>query len=101
MKPTDRQGRKYDNGKPRWDLLPFNELEEVVKVLTEGAKKYDDDNWKHVPQARQRYFAAAMRHMKTWWTGGRNDPEDDLHLLAHAVCDLLFLMWFDNQPTEG
>ena len=39
-------GIKYDSGKLRWTLLPFRELEEVVKVLEKGAVKYDFDNWK-------------------------------------------------------
>ena len=37
-------GRKDDDGKPRWDLLPFAEAEEVVKVLTYGARRYGDHN---------------------------------------------------------
>jgi len=39
------EGTKYDEDKPRWDLLPFTEVEKVVKVLTMGAKKYADGNW--------------------------------------------------------
>ena len=34
------QGKKYDQMKPKWHLLPMNEINEVVKVLTFGAEKY-------------------------------------------------------------
>jgi hypothetical protein len=33
-------GRKFDSGKPRWELLPYKELEEIVEIFTFGAKKY-------------------------------------------------------------
>lgn len=36
------EGRKNDriDGKPRWELLPIEVMEEVVKVYTFGAEKY-------------------------------------------------------------
>lgn len=88
-------GTKHDAGKARWDLLPMAEVAQVVDVLTDGAVKYAPDNWMAVPTPRERYFAAAMRHISAWWTGERLDPESGRHHLAHAVCCLLFLMWHD------
>lgn len=89
------EGRKDDREKPRFDLLPWGPITEVVKVLTLGAVTYADDNWKQVPRARQRYFSAAQRHLTAWWEGELNDPQTKLSHLAHAVCCLLFLLWFD------
>ena len=51
-------GIKYDGGKEKWNLLPFDEVKDVVRVLTIGAKKYDTDNWKKVPDSKNRYFSA-------------------------------------------
>ena len=90
-------GMKFDNDKPRWDLLPWTEVEEVVKVLTHGAKKYDDHNWQKVEPAKQRYFSAALRHMVAWFNGEKIDQDSGRHHLACAICSLLFLMWKDNQ----
>jgi hypothetical protein len=87
-----------DTGKARWDLLPWRSVGEVVRVLTHGAVKYAPDNWQKVPEPRNRYFAAAVRHLTTWWDGEKVDPESGLSHLAHAVCCLLFLMWFDRAP---
>ena len=86
------EGIKYDGDKPRWELLPIYPVEETVKVLTYGAKKYDDDNWRKVKPLRQRYYAAALRHIFAWWKGEKLDPESGLHHLAHAICCLIFLM---------
>ena len=41
-------GRKDDDGKLRYDLIPPLALEEVVRVLTFGAEKYGPNNWRAV-----------------------------------------------------
>jgi len=93
-------GDKYDNDKVRWDLLLWDEVEDVAKVLTYGAKKYEDYNWIAVPEAQDRYFAAAHRHIKAWRSDESLDSGSGLPHLAHAVCCLLFLMWFDALEEE-
>ena len=90
------KGRKFDKEKNRWSLVPFKQLEDVVRVLTLGAVKYDDDNWMRVPDARDRYMSACIRHIVAWWGGEIKDPETKSSHLAHAICCLLFLMWFDD-----
>lgn len=90
-------GRKADSSKPRWSLLPEDTIADVIDVLEFGAKKYQVDNWQHVPDARTRYYDATMRHIEAWWRGEKNDVESGLHHLSHAVCCLLFLMWFDSK----
>lgn len=90
-------GTKYDGSKPRWDLLPFKQVEDVVRVLTFGAEKYDDDNWQAVSGAEKRYLSAALRHIAAYAEGERLDSESGLPHLAHAACCILFLMWFDEE----
>lgn len=92
-------GRKFDDDKLRWDLLPTEPVREIVRVLTLGAKKYAPDNWKHVDEWRRRYYAASMRHLTAWWEGERDDPETGIHHLAHVGCCILFLLWLDGLPT--
>ena len=36
--------QKFDDAKPRYDLIPPKILDEVAQVLTFGAQKYDDEN---------------------------------------------------------
>jgi len=85
-------GRKYDSGKPRYSLLPTKALEEVVKVLTFGSQKYEDFNWMKVPNANDRYFSAAQRHMWQWKDGETHDSESKLHHLASSITNLMFIL---------
>ena len=91
-------GRKFDQEKPRWDLVPWEPMEDVILVLTEGAKKYAPFNWQYVKGARWRYLGAAFRHIVARAKGEISDAETGLPHLAHAICCLLFLAWFDKHP---
>ena len=90
------EGLKHDGGKPRWDLLPWEELLEVAKVMEFGARKYAPDNWKKVEGGPWRYLRAGIGHLAARASGERRDPESGLPHLAHAVCCCLFLLWFDR-----
>jgi len=94
------EGIKYDNEKLDWSLLPYEQVEEVVKVLHLGAKKYSPDNWKYVQPYRTRYFNATMRHLMAWFMGERYDKETNISHLAHAICCLLFMMWHDGEVEK-
>lgn len=85
-------GRKYDHGKLRFDLVPPGALEEIVKAITYGSKKYGDDNWRRVEQGRARYFAALMRHAWAYARGEKLDHESGVHHLGHAGACVLFLL---------
>lgn len=98
----DSEFIKADDGKLQWSLMPFNELEDVVRVLMNGAKTYKPDNWKKCDDTK-RYEDALMRHIVEYQKGNKldNGPKGDgLPHLAHAICNCLFLMWFDNQTAE-
>lgn len=94
------EGVKYDKDKARWDLLPLKAVSSVVDVLTYGAKKYSPNNWMHVDNAHDRYFAAAMRHLVSRRGGELRDPETGFPHLAHAACCILFSLHFDVQTIE-
>ena len=87
-------GTKLDSNKPRWSLLPFVSLIEIVRVLEFGAKKYSENNWQKVTPP-SRYLDAAFRHLAAYASGEKNDPESGLHHLAHAGCCIVFLLWFE------
>ena len=90
-------GTKDDKQKPRWSLLPKGTIGQVIAVLEFGADKYQVNNWQHVSNHQERYYDAAMRHLEAWWNFERKDNESGLSHLAHAVCCLLFLMWFERR----
>jgi hypothetical protein len=92
-------GRKFDGGKTQFGLMPPFALTEFADVLTYGAKKYNPENWKWVPDAKRRYFDAAMRHMWAWKCAVKNDPETGLHHMAHAMCCLAFIIDIEMDPS--
>lgn len=88
-------GAKHDEGKLRFSLLPKGTISEVLKVLEFGAKKYAENNWQKVDNARTRYYDAALRHITAWHEGEKLDSETGVSHIAHALCCLHFLMWFE------
>lgn len=87
---TER-GLKFDQGKPQFRLVPPFIYEEVAKVLTFGAIKYNEDNWKYVENGRNRYLDALLRHCEAYKKGEIYDPESGFHHLAHAICCAMFI----------
>jgi len=83
-------GKKYDGGKPKLYLLPPKSINEVGKVLTFGAEKYDAHNWRKVEDLQNRYTSAALRHIFAHVDGEDVDEETGLSHLAHAICCLMF-----------
>lgn len=78
--------------KTRWDLVPWSAARTVAEVLTFGAIKHGDVAWRSQADPESIYFAKAMRHLIAWRTGSKNDSESGLPHLAHAACNLLFLL---------
>jgi hypothetical protein len=89
-------GRKYDGGKVRYELLPPFAIEDVAKVLTYGSVKYEDDNWRIVPDAVRRYKGALMRHVEEYRKGNVFDDETGLPHMAHAICCAMFILELDR-----
>ncbi len=60
--PPPKRPYKYDQDKPRLDLVPPGLIEAVGVVRTYGISKYDTvDGWQNVEP--ERYTAALMRHL--------------------------------------
>jgi len=97
--PLKKQGRKYDDGKLLWHLLPIESIESIVDVLSYGAAKYDSENWKYVENAKDRYFSAFMRHVVAYRKGEIYDKESGKPHLSHAMTCLCFLYWFEHVKT--
>lgn len=82
-------GIKHDGGKPRMELLSTIWLVGVARVLTLGAIKYHDDNWR-LGLSQRRVLGAALRHIFAYLDGEDLDHETGLSHLDHASCELMF-----------
>ena len=96
--PDDNTAVRHDKGKLRYDLLPADVLEEVVKVLTFAIStgKYSDRNWEKGLNYG-RVFGAANRHLwRDWYLNHHTtDGESGNHPLAHAICDIMMLLAYE------
>jgi len=79
------EGRKNDDGKLQYDLIPAYPLEELSLAYTVGAKNpaYGPHNWRG-GMRWGRPFAAMMRHAWKWWQGESRDTEGQHHLASVA-----------------
>jgi hypothetical protein len=83
-----REGVKFDDSKPRYDLIPPDALDALARLYLIGAQKYEDRNWEK-GMRWGRVFAALMRHAWTWWRGREYDAETKCHhLISVAWCAL-------------
>jgi len=93
INPTS--GTKYDGGKTRWSLLPWDIIEGIAKVMTYGAKKYTDNNWMFVEGGEARYFDAMMRHINKINIEKEDiDPDSGFDHIFHALTCLVFYAFF-------
>jgi hypothetical protein len=87
-------GVKHDSEKVRLDLIPVLPHLAVARVLTHGARNYGEWNWAQGLKY-SRCIAACERHIAEFKAGGYADNETKEHILAHAICELMFLLHFE------
>lgn len=90
-KPLAGLGVKHDEGKVDYSLLPVEAMEEILKVFSFGAKKYERFNYRKGFK-QSRLLAAALRHITAHMKGQDTDEESGLGHLAHAGCCIMMLL---------
>lgn len=80
--------------KLRWDLLPLELMEEVVKVFHAGAKKYGPNRWQNLPDGYERYKGAMLRHLVEVEKGNIVDSDTGCYHMAQVVTNALFMLHF-------
>ncbi len=84
---------KKDKGKVRMDLLPPKALIAIAKIMTYGATKYSDFNYKKGKGLEWRQlYAACLRHLNAWNDGVEEDEETGESPLYHAGCCIMMLI---------
>ena len=74
----------------RYDLITSSLLDRTSITLSEGAERYGVDNWKKgLPSAD--VFNHLIAHLLSWRDGDRSEDH-----LAHATCNIMFLMYSED-----
>lgn len=90
-------GVKFDQDKPRMDLLDPAAMTQLAAVLTFGAQKYAPHNWRE-GISKSRLIAAALRHLFAYLGGQDKDEETGLSHVAHAMCCCMFILGLEGRP---
>lgn len=90
------EGIKFDQNKPRMELLDPYAVEQLALVLTYGATKYSDHNWRR-GLSKTRLIAAALRHLFAYLRGEDRDGETHLSHAAHAMACTMFLLGLEHR----
>lgn len=93
------EGRKDDEGKLRFDLIPPRALILLAKVYTTGAEKYDDRNWEK-GMSWSRIYGAIQRHLWKFWNGEKMDEETGVPHLINAAWGCFTLTEYMFTHTE-
>lgn len=84
----------------RYDLIPWDSMDEVARVYAYGAKKYDDRNWEK-GYSWGDSIAALFRHARAFAMGQSRDvSQDNAHHLASVVFHALALMRWERTHPE-
>lgn len=90
-----QKGLKYDGNKLPYELIPFKCIDAIVEIQQYGARKYLPNSWQHVKNGKQRYLAATLRHISLRQQGQIYDKESGKPHLYHALCSLMYAVWFE------
>lgn len=84
------KAERKNEGKPQYSLLPLDYLEQAVKVLEFGAKKYARDNHRKGLVSTE-VLDSLLRHISALQRGEYIDPESGLPHIGHIQCNAIFL----------
>lgn len=84
------KGLRYNQGKPRYDLIHPKAEKGLVSVLTKGAEKYAERNWEKGMEW-SKVIASLKRHLAAFESGEDYDSETGLLHIDHIQCNAHFL----------
>lgn len=92
---------RYDAGKPQWDLVHFESLLPLVRVLEFGAQKYSKHGWKKPFKDKSIIINSLLRHVLALADGEQNDPESGLPHVGHIIANAMFYSYhYGNNNTK-
>lgn len=98
------RGARHNAGKTRHELQPFDAIDAISEIWTQGAAEYGDRNWE-LGMPWTEVLGSLLRHVFDWAMGQDYDKKSGKLNLAHAGCNILMLLSYqlrkigtDNRP---
>jgi hypothetical protein len=86
--------RDTQEGKPRYGLIPPYPLYRLAMHYTNGAEKYDDNNWtRGIPMSRS--WESLERHVQAFKAGDHSEDH-----LAAIAWNAFALIWYGEKMPE-
>lgn len=82
-----------------YSLIPWEQMQEVAKLYSFGANKYNAHNWRN-GYDWSLSFASLIRHATAWWSGEFDDDESGCDHMASVVFHALALMYFREHHSD-
>lgn len=99
-KSNPKHIRAQKDGKAPMDLIPYQPLAAVARVMQTGADKYGRRNWLQDNILASTYVGAIARHALLEWANGVDvDADSGEHPLAHVIACCLLVMDAENHNT--
>lgn len=87
-------GAQRSHIEERWSLLPMDSLMAAARVMSRGAERHGEDNWRKGIPIKD-VLDHAMNHIAKYLLGDRSEEH-----LAHALCNLCMAVHFDGQHQK-
>ena len=103
------QDLKKDSGKPKFHLLPLEDLDDLVRVYEFGCEKYEEESWRQFAPTKENYnriYSALMRHLAQWHKAHvegefSNDEESGLPTIAHVLWNAVMLTHMEKEERKN
>ena len=99
MTEENKGALRYDGDKAKVDLLSPIAMIGTADILTFGAKKYAEHNWRK-GMKWSRCIASMLRHTFKFMMGEDLDPESGLPHVDHIACNAMFLQEYFRTHKE-
>lgn len=93
------EGRKDDQGKLRYDLIPVLPLQDLAETYTVGCKAYGDNNWRQGIKW-SRILGAMFRHLEAFRGGELKDKESGCYHLASVAWGAFALLEYTRTHPD-
>lgn len=93
-------GLRFNNNKPRVDLVSPVLVERVAEVLTRALEKYPENNWRKGLKWNSQVASSLERHLLKFKRGEDCDEESGLLHVAHIAANAMFLLEYYETHRE-